>query len=238
MKILKWPILYIIIPYLIMFIWAIVYTMTGNSIETFNLFLEKYAIFLTISVALIFIPLLKHNYKIKDNKINKKDIIYSILLGLSLSIVYNTIIYYLNNSYHFTNIYEGNPNILLAIISSGLVGPIIEEYIMRGIIYNELKKKYPIMKSIVLATLIFALFHLNFIQMIYALVLGFILIYVYEKSKNIKIPIILHITSNITTTLYVLLLNKGNLPIIIVLYILSLTILIFSKIKYINLKKQ
>ena len=74
--------------------------------------------------------------------------------------------------------------------------------------------------------------------MIYALVLGFILIYVYEKSKNIKIPIILHITSNITTTLYVLLLNKGNLPIIIVLYILSLTILIFSKIKYINLKKQ
>ncbi len=63
MKILKWPILYIIIPYLIMFIWAIIYTMTGNSIETFNLFLDKYAIFLTISVALIFIPLLKHNYK-------------------------------------------------------------------------------------------------------------------------------------------------------------------------------
>ena len=160
----------------------------------------------------------------------------SIILGTTLSIIYNFIIYNLNEVYSFTNLYSGSTNILIAIISTGIIGPIIEEYMIRGIMYNELKQKYSIMKSIVITTIIFSLLHFNLVQMIYALVLGFILIYMYEKTNNIKAPLILHMTSNIVTTIYCLILN--NFLISFIIYIISLIILILIFKKYINLNKM
>ena len=102
--------------------------------------------------------------------------------------------------------------------------------------YNELKQKYSIMKSIVITTIIFSLLHFNLVQMIYALVLGFILIYMYEKTNNIKAPLILHMTSNIVTTIYCLILN--NFLISFIIYIISLIILILIFKKYIILNKM
>ena len=180
MKLFRWLIRYVLLQFLIVLIWALFY----NDLNTFNIFLNKYYIFLVFAVGLTFIPLLKKNYLNKDDKINKKDIFLSIILGTTLSIIYNFIIYNLNEVYSFTNLYSGSTNILIAIISTGIIGPIIEEYMIRGIMYNELKQKYSIMKSIVITTIIFSLLHFNLVQMIYALVLGFILIYMYEKTNN------------------------------------------------------
>ncbi|MCI5677433.1 MAG: type II CAAX endopeptidase family protein [Candidatus Faecisoma sp.] len=232
MKLFRWLIRYVLLQFLIVLIWALFY----NDLNTFNIFLNKYYIFLVLAVGLTFIPLLKKNYLNKDDKINKKDIFLSIILGTTLSIIYNFIIYNLNEVYSFTNLYSGSTNILIAIISTGIIGPIIEEYMIRGIMYNELKQKYSIMKSIIITTIIFSLLHFNLVQMIYALVLGFILIYMYEKTNNIKAPLILHMTSNIVTTIYCLILN--NFLISFIIYIISLIILILIFKKYINLNKM
>ena len=106
----------------------------------------------------------------------------------------------------------------------------------RGIIYNELKSKYSNMKSILLTTIFFAIIHINIIQILYALIIGFILIFVYEKYNNIKAPIILHMASNITTTLFLPLLIKNNLIINYGIFIFSLILLIMLK-KYTKLFK-
>ena len=232
MKLFRWLIRYVLLQFLIILIWALFY----NDLNTFNIFLNKYYIFLVLAVGLTFIPLLKKNYLNKDDKINKKDIFLSIILGTTLSIIYNFIIYNLNEVYSFTNLYSGSTNILIAIISTGIIGPIIEEYMIRGIMYNEFKQKYSTMKSIIITTIIFSLLHFNLVQMIYALVLGFILIYMYEKTNNIKTPLILHMTSNIVTTIYCLILN--NFLISFIIYIISLIILILIFKKYINLNKM
>lgn len=231
MKLFRWLIRYVLLQFLIVLIWALFY----NDINTFNIFLNKYYIFLVLAVGLIFIPLLKKNYYNNDDKIGKKDIFLSIILGVTLSIIYNFIVYNLNEIYSFTNLYSGNTNIIIAIISTGIIGPIIEEYMIRGIMYNELKQKYSTMKSIIITTIIFSLLHFNLVQIIYALILGFILIYMYEKTNNIKIPIILHMTSNIVTTIYCFILN--NFLISFVIYITSLIVLILVFKKYINLNK-
>ena len=69
MKLFRWLIRYVLLQFLIVLIWALFY----NDLNTFNIFLNKYYIFLVLAVGLTFIPLLKKNYLNKDDKINKKE---------------------------------------------------------------------------------------------------------------------------------------------------------------------
>lgn len=233
MKLFRWIVSYVLVQFIIIVIWALFY----NDMNTFNVFLNKYYLSLTLAVGLIFIPLLSKKYLNKDDKLYKNDILLSLILGFSLSVIYNYIIYNLNELYPFTNLYSGSVNVLVSIISTGIIGPIIEEYMIRGIMYNELKQKYPIMKSILITTIIFALLHFNLVQIIYAFILGFILIYMYEKTNNIKIPIIIHMTSNTITTIYCLVL-KNNFILSFIIYLLSLIILIIINKYKLLIKKN
>ena len=69
-------------------------------------------------------------------------------------------------------IIEFNPIIFLNIslfpFYVGIMGPILEEYLFRGIVYNELKTFESKKNATILASLIFALVHTNYINMIYA----------------------------------------------------------------------
>ncbi|MEG2322529.1 MAG: CPBP family intramembrane glutamic endopeptidase, partial [Bacilli bacterium] len=75
----------------------------------------------------------------------------------------------------FSNLYEANNRIILTLISTSIIGPIIEELMFRGLIYNTLKQKYSNTKSMLLTTILFSLLHFNLIQIIYTFVVGLIL---------------------------------------------------------------
>lgn len=230
-KIFKWLIIYLIVSILLLLMPAFFIT-DVNLLTNFYL---KYQLLYALIIAIIFIPLLIRQYKkinIKEKKLN--NIFYIILIGITLSIFYNGVMFYLNKYFHFTNLYENSNNLYISLISSGIIGPIIEELLFRGIIYNNLKTRYPVMKSIIITTLVFSLLHFNIIETLYALILGFMLIYVYEKYKNIKAPIVLHITSNIISSLFVIFLLNTSFLINYILIIISIILLIFiqTKVKY------
>lgn len=237
MKIIKWPILYVVVQFGILLIWAMFFNI-NHEMTSFNEFLSKNYIYLVLTMGLVFIPLLSKNYKHKDSSLKLKPTIICIVVGISLSIIYNTIIYYLNSLCHFTNLYDGNINILSSIVGTVLIGPVIEELIFRGLIYNELKEKYPVMKSILITTILFAIMHANIVQVIYTFAMGFIFIYVYEKTNNLKSSILLHMASNLTTTFISLLLRGGNFIICMSLFVLSLIILIIVYTKSIPFLKE
>ena len=90
---------------------------------------------------------------------------------------------------------------VLSVISTAIIGPIIEEFVFRGIIYNKLKESFTIISSIVLVSLLFGIFHLNLIQGIYAFMLSIVVSICYEKSHNLYVPILIHCFANITTSL-------------------------------------
>ncbi|MCI9435486.1 MAG: CPBP family intramembrane metalloprotease [Bacilli bacterium] len=167
------------------------------------------------------------NYKKEyDRKICFKDICMFIILGVAMNLSYNLIIGSLNNLFSFgDNYFIINIDILTYIICTGVLGPILEELLFRGIVFNRLKKFSKQMKSILLASFIFALFHANPIQMLYAFCLSFILIYVYEKYKNIKAPIIVHIASNTINFFACMLVNNNNLLLNSLLMVVSFIIL-------------
>ena len=58
-------------------------------------------------------------------------------------------------------------NIILAILGVGIIGPIIEEIIFRGLIFNELKNIMPVSVVIIAQGILFGLCHFNLMQSIY-----------------------------------------------------------------------
>lgn len=235
MKVVKWPLIYFLFQFTLIFLLAYSYISSGNDIDLFNQFLSSRQLYLSLILGIIFIPLLYKDYKkykIKQNKINYLTVI---ILGIILSLIYNVFAYYLNFLLN-TSLFDNNSNLIVTLISTGLIGPIIEELMFRGIIYNELKNKYSNMKAILITTVFFAVIHFNIIQIIYTFALGFVLIFVYEKYKNIKAAITLHMASNITTTLFLTILIKNIFLINYSIFLISLILLIIIK-KYTNLFK-
>ena len=236
MKIIKWPLIYFLFQFILIFLLSYDFISSGNDAKLFNEYLKTKQIYISLIIAIIFIPLLINDYKkYKKDKKTKIDYFNLILIGVVLSLIYNVFAYYLNFLLK-TSLFDNNNNLIITLISTGLLGPIIEELMFRGIIYNELKNKYKSMKAILITTIFFAIIHFNIIQILYALAIGFILIFVYEKYKNIKAPIILHMASNITTTLFLPILIQNNFIINYSVFLICLILIIIIK-RYTNIFK-
>lgn len=168
-----------------------------NTIEyqnKLNTFINNNTLLIIFITGIIFIPvfyLLYKKYKI-INKLKFNYVIKYILLGVLLSTTYNL---YLSLIIDYK---VSKLPILVQIISSGIIGPVIEELLFRGIIYNKLKEFNNTNKAMIISTIIFSLVHLNIIDMIYTLFVGYILVNIYNKHNNLKYPIILHISLNIS----------------------------------------
>ena len=88
-----------------------------------------------------------------------------------------------------------NSSIWATIIFAGILSPIIEEVLFRGVMLNKLRT-YGDKIAIITTALLFGLFHENFSQFFYAVGLGMIFAYVTLKTGTIKYSIGLHIMIN------------------------------------------
>lgn len=84
----------------------------------------------------------------------------------------------------------------ISLISIGIIAPIFEELLFRGLIFGELRKVSKIPLALVIQALIFGVYHMNVIQSSYAFLLGLLLGFVYYRSSSIIAPVIMHITIN------------------------------------------
>lgn len=134
--------------------------------------------------------------KLKNIKLTIKHNYFPyILLGLSISIIYNMIIFKLGIEFEITNI-----PLILEILSSGIIGPIFEEVLFRYSLINKLSKYNSKYLTIIMSSFIFAICHNNTITIIYAFIIGLFNSYFYIKKKDILVPIIIHIFSNIISS--------------------------------------
>lgn len=256
-KIIDWPILFGISQFLITILFSLLFLMlqknkypnyTINEIinsENYALnlsnFLSKYSILIMLIMLIIFVPILlkKHQVYKKKNIFNLKNIIITILLGTSLAIILNIIIFRVNIILNITDRYNNlnNERLLISILSSGILGPIIEELIFRGIIYNRLKEITSIKASMIISTIIFALFHFELSQIFYAFLMGYLFVIIYEFYGNLKASIIAHMSANIVITLFIY--NIINFSVInqLIIYIISFVIFIIL-LKRVNYLKK
>ena len=197
---------------ILLFIIASVYA-TYN-IDNLTNFINNYGGIILILTNITYIIYIIKKHRIKVNKYNLIDNYPKIYLFISIPLFLNSLILLINNQKIPTI------NIYIALFGSAIIGPILEELVFRYLIYNNLNKFNKKNTSIILSSLIFALVHNGFINIVYAFIIGTILTIIYSKNKNIKEVIILHMVANLMS----LLIKEYN-PIIL---ISSFICLIFS----------
>jgi len=84
----------------------------------------------------------------------------------------------------------------LKIASVGIIIPIQEELMYRGLIYKNIEQRYDHIKAAVISSTVFAVMHMNLSQGSYAFLMGFVLAFIYQKTKNIYACITFHCSAN------------------------------------------
>lgn len=93
-----------------------------------------------------------------------------------------------------------DPSILL-ILYSVILAPIVEETIFRGLVFRYARHALPFWLANVWQALLFGLMHMNFMQSIYAFLLGLFLGFVCHRGRGIKYSILVHIVFNFVGTI-------------------------------------
>ena len=110
---------------------------------------------------------------------------------------------------------------VLQLIGIGLIIPVCEELLFRGLLYMRMRQFLNVNYAIVLSALIFAFVHGNIIQGVYAFVIGMIAAWFYEKYGSLKAPLLIHIAANLTALLYTSFLQEfipeGNMNTILII---------------------
>lgn len=82
-----------------------------------------------------------------------------------------------------------------------VVAPIAEELFFRGVLYRFLKEKFGLSLAMLSSATLFAMVHGSLHAFLGLLVLGVLLSHVYEKSRDIRVPILFHAAFNLTSLL-------------------------------------
>jgi membrane protease YdiL (CAAX protease family) len=99
-------------------------------------------------------------------------------------------------------------NILLVVVA--VVAPFSEEIFFRGFLYSAFKKSWGVNAALFLSSILFAVVHLELYSFIPLVIIGWILAYLFEKTKSLMPAIFLHGVYNLILILILL----GQLEII------------------------
>jgi len=89
-------------------------------------------------------------------------------------------------------------NGIFSMLTIVIAAPILEELIFRGIILDGLLKKYSPIKSILISSALFGIVHLNPWQFVTAMAIGILSGWVYYKTHNLLLCIIIHLVNNLS----------------------------------------
>lgn len=189
-KAVSWPILFYIGQVFILVAIFITLKIINKNIE-FVEFTNNNSYIVSILNLIIFLPIFIKIYQKYKNKYKgkPKNIIKLILVGFILSLSLNYIIYLIKP--------ENKINLnIFYIINISIIGPILEEYLFRGIVYNRLLEFNSEKKAYYIEVVFFAIIHGNILNILYAFIMGMILTKIYVEQKSLKSSILFHIIIN------------------------------------------
>lgn len=142
----------------------------------------------------------------------KKDIGILFLLGAFAALGINILFALL----HFTESFESYEQVaeqqfslplFAGIVLYGIISPVAEEIVFRGLVYNRLRRQYSLKIALAGSSLLFGLYHGNAVQALYGFILGLLIAVLYEKYGSFFVPVILHSAANICV--YIVTSNTG-----------------------------
>ncbi len=119
---------------------------------------------------------------------------------------------------------------LFMFIYAVILGPVCEELVFRGVTMRLVRRALPFWAANLMQAVLFGIFHMNWIQGIYAFVLGLVLGWICEKGGSIYFSMFFHILFNFWGTIIGPLLNnlKETDLLGIIIFLFTIVSLVFG----------
>ena len=85
----------------------------------------------------------------------------------------------------------------VGLLLNGLLVPVVEELLFRGVLYNRLKKYTSYRYAIVCSAALFGFYHQNLVQGTYAFIMGCLIAWFYERFGRFHVAVLAHALSNL-----------------------------------------
>lgn len=85
----------------------------------------------------------------------------------------------------------------IGIVLYGIVSPLVEEIVFRGVLYNRIRKFYSTKIAVFFSALLFGLFHANLPQFLYATAMGMLMAACYTYIGCFAAPVLMHMSANL-----------------------------------------
>lgn len=86
----------------------------------------------------------------------------------------------------------------LGLILYGVISPLAEEIVFRGLIYNRLRRELQVLPAVVICGVLFGVYHGNVVQGIYGSILGIVITLMYEWYRSLCAPVLFHAAANVS----------------------------------------
>lgn len=94
-------------------------------------------------------------------------------------------------------------DLLFEILGLGVLAPVAEELLYRGVVYARLSGWMELRMAAVSSALVFGGLHMNLVQFAYAFLMGLLLVFFLEKCHNLWGAVLGHVGANLVTVLRV-----------------------------------
>lgn len=85
----------------------------------------------------------------------------------------------------------------LLILTVGILAPVVEELVFRGLVFRRMKDWVHPWIAILFSSLLFGIYHGNFVQFLYATFMGMLLAVIYERTGTLWTAVVAHMTANL-----------------------------------------
>ncbi len=86
---------------------------------------------------------------------------------------------------------------LIGLVCYGVISPVAEEILFRGVIFAYMRRFLDIKLALVLSSALFGFYHMNAVQGIYAFLMGCLIAYGYEYFGSFRMAVAVHMLSNL-----------------------------------------
>ena len=83
------------------------------------------------------------------------------------------------------------------IVCLAILSPIAEELVFRGLMFRRMREDTGAKLAIIYTSVVFGIFHGNFVQMLYGFLMGLMFAWLCEKYGSVLAPIVAHVTANL-----------------------------------------
>ena len=156
---------------------------------------------MTIGAGLLLPSFLREKPVIFHKGTNKGAILCVALLGIFSALFFNILfsqLHFTGSSMTYREVANAqfSLSLLMGLFLYGIVSPLAEEMVFRGLVYNRLRKYFPYNIAFLMSGVLFGVYHGNLVQGVYGFILGLIITWAYDRFGSFLIPVLVHSVAN------------------------------------------